>query len=366
MVDKSDKPEQSVEQFGSLGVPTQEVADTGAVKKGHSRLAKREADEQQLAGDLDELRDDETDELFGIEKVLRWPALRYSILLVCGLALLFVFGQGLSLLERIQRMPRWGQYVSYAALGLLAIAIVWSMVRLFGSYLRLQRTPRIALSALYELSDRAAIRQEANVAVDEARRKRERYLRSYQIETGKQVKRLLKAGVKKEEIQKLRKVRADLLSGQAAGASSEGWLADFEGRFLGVLDKLVDRRINSYSLRVGLKTAIAPTGLLDTAVVMINAHMIVADLCTIYNLRATRIGTTAIVFRMFISILAASQMEEAAESVTEAMLSEAAAGFGINLAKQVLRRVGEGVGNALLFRRLGKATKRHLRPLQVK
>ena len=99
--------------------------------------------------------------------------------------------------------------------------------------------------------------------------------------------------------------------------------------------------------------------------VLINAHLMVADLCRIYHLRATRIGTTAIVFRMFISILAASQMEAAAEGAAEMAggALEAAGQVLANIAKQVLRRAGEGAANSLLFRRLGRATKRHLRPL---
>ncbi len=54
------------------------------------------------------------------------------------------------------------------------------------------------------------------------------------------------------------------------------------------LDVIAKQRIADCAKLVGLKTAVAPTGFLDTAIVLTNAYRLITDLCRIYNVRGNR------------------------------------------------------------------------------
>ena len=92
-----------------------------------------------------------------------------------------------------------------------------------------------------------------------------------------------------------------------------------------------------------------------------NAYLLAGDLCIIYNLRTTGTGTAAILVRVLFNAFAASQASEWTESAAD-MLFEGG-GLVAGAAKAFAARAAEGGANYFLFRRLGAAMVRYLRPI---
>jgi len=346
-----------VEQQDSVGVPHDSTPPRRHVSHGQSRLVARETEEPEFE------MDDPTDELFGLEKILRWPLLRYSAVVIVGLVALIVLSQGVSLLNEIEQLPEWARVPGYAALGLLVLAILLAAIRLAGTCFRLERTPRIMMRTLRELQERDDLRRTATLALRDARRKLERYVRNYPQDK----RQLRKLGFTDEEVESLGAAREDLLSGQTARSTEDAWLADCEQRFISMLDEAARRRVKHCARQVGLKTAVAPTGFIDGAIVIVNAHIMVADLCRIYNLRTTKIGTTAVLLRTALNLLAATQLEDATHELWEAAERSLGKGVrGLPIVGHIVSRTAEGSANYVLCRRLGRAVIRHLRPLRDK
>ncbi len=347
-----------IEQQHSLGVPHGSTPPRRHVPPADSKLVARETEEPEFIP-----TDDPMDELFGLEKLLRWPLLRYAAVVLVGLVALVVLSQGVSLLNEIEQLPQWAHAPGYAALGLLALAILLATIRLAGAFFSLERTPRIAMRTLRELQERDDLRRTATLAFREARRKLERYVRSYPHDK----RRLQKLGFADVEVEALRLAREDLLSGQASRSTEDAWLADCEQNFVSVLDEAARRRVKRCARQVGLKTAVAPTGFIDGAIVIVNAHIMVADLCRIYNLRTTKVGTTAILLRTALNLLVATQLEDATQELWEAAERNLGKGIrGLPVIGPIVSRTAEGSANYVLCRRLGRAVMRHLRPLRDK
>lgn len=367
----SESIDEGVNQNGALGIPEQVATNSTLIPMADSLIEKR------TWGDVSEgdfLQ--ENGRLVGVERILKWKSGKY-IAVVLGACVVLIFSsQALSLINQIESLAPWARYLALAGLGFLIVAFGWASVQLVRSYMRFEKTPELLMKELAELSERARVRRIVNVAIEDARDKLEGYLRRYPGEV-EDARDLAAIGVAQEEIEQLVSARRDLLEGQGAQAGSEGWIDDFKTRFVEAIDQCANRVVEQYAKKVGLKTAIAPTGFVDTLVVLTNAYLMLRDLFVLYNVRLSRTGTFAVLFRVLLNAFAASQMEDLAEEVAGGFtrwlkdtVSKGNPSVGLPgadvvgaAATAVVSRVAEGTANYLLFRRLGKAVIRHLRPV---
>jgi len=173
-----------------------------------------------------------------------------------------------------------------------------------------------------------------------------------------------------DEIKSLKSNIKTLLRSENAGQSR--WIEDCERLFVAVIDEAAKRRVTSYAKRVGVKTAISPTGLVDSLIVTTNSVMMVEELCRLYGVRTGRWQSVLLTWRIFFSTFVSAKLEErideAADSLFEGALSsipEVSKELFARLSMGLLKRAAEGSVNMALFYRLGTATILSLRPIKV-
>ena len=119
-------------------------------------------------------------------------------------------------------------------------------------------------------------------------------------------------------------------------------------------------------VQVGVKTAAMPIGFVDAAIVLVNANLLVGDLCTIYNLRTSGLSTAAVLAWAFFNTVAASRLGEFTDEAAESVMKDVEAGLAGAVGGKVLAKASEGTLNALLVGRLGRTAMRRLRPVVLK
>ncbi len=116
-----------------------------------------------------------------------------------------------------------------------------------------------------------------------------------------------------------------------------------------------------------MKTAVSPNPLVDSLVTLYYGYTLVADLCSIYRLRAGAMGTALIAGHVFINAYLAGKADEA-EEVTESFV-ESLFGAGGKLAGEIageaVSKTGAGAFNYILMHRLGKTAAGLLRPVET-
>ena len=364
----SQSGDEGVNQMGALGVPQQIATSSTPVSSAESLLDKRRW------GDVreDDLMD-ERGRLVGIEKIVKWRSGKHILIAVSACVVLIFFAQAVSLINQLGSFTAWARYLGFAVILVLFVVFGWAGVQLVRGFLRFRKTPALLMKDLEEFSERARLRQRVNAATEDVRGVLEGYLRRYPSDAAN-CSELARVALTQEEVEQLVASRADLLDGQASKAGGEGWIADFESRFVCLIDGYANRVVERYARKVGLKTAVAPTGFIDTMIVLTNAYLMLRDLFVVYNVRLSRTGTFAVLFRVSLNAFAAGQMEDLSEDAAggftrwvKEVTGGGSTGGGSNpaqmVATAVLGRLAEGTGNYLLFRRLGKAVIRHLRPV---
>lgn len=285
--------------------------------------------------------------------------------LFVGASLLFVVAQAAALLDEIRKLPDWLAVPALAGAGLLILVMVAAAVRLLVLYVRMRASPAISVHAIQELGQRAEMRELASQQYSAACRILRTFVDRYPLEGKHREALLRRSGFRQDEIERLRCSAENLLGRELT--TYEGWLQECDRTFLAVLDGVARRRIRQYAIAVGVKTAAVPTGFADTAIVLLNAYLMIGDLCRIYNLRANSLGTLAILGHVFVNAFSAANLEQltdaAADNVGEAVST--AGGLLAGVAKTATARLAEGSANGLLFRRLGLTTMRRLRPIQL-
>jgi len=287
--------------------------------------------------------------------------------LIAGLALLVLFSQAAAVMDQISRLPTWPARVATAAVILLVLAVLASLVRLSWVFIRLGRSPRVSTRALRELAERADMRTLSLQRSAAAKAQLEGLLMSYPLGSNRDRLRLSRLGVTPEEIDRLESAARALRTQESGGDSA--WIGQFDRLFLSVLDEAAQRRVNRCAWLVGLKTAAVPGGGFDAAIVMINAYLLIADLCIIYNVRTGAWGTATVLLHVMVNALTATQIEDVTSAATDhwaGHLSQHLGGVAAGLtqvAGKVAARVGDGAVNAVLTRRLGGVAMRHLRPI---
>ncbi len=277
---------------------------------------------------------------------------------------LFIATEIISVIDKLANLPLWAQYTWYTAIGIFLTVILIAGLRLVGLYIKLARTPQVPLKGLDELARRQSLRKIATREMGRAHKQLVAYVETYPI--GEQIpdKPLLEMGFTDQEISKLIKQRESLLNPDST-PDAEQWLNKFNKDFQPLLDKCADRKIRSYALRVGIKTAVTPTGIIDTLIVTASSFTMIGDLCKIYNLRMGTLSTAVVMVRAFAFAYLAAEFEQIFEQVSDSIF-EGAEGFSSAVARVALPNIAEGKANAFLIWRLGKATKSLLKPMNPK
>lgn len=344
-------------QAESLGLPRrneQDESDEPIGPNGRNLFLERSTDTWSQTADVTEIK---SKSLRNADRILVC-----FVVIVFGLTLLFLASQALSLWGLIQSLPLIGRWFACFGLTAIATAILSAMGYLIWQLMRLRETPSVSLAALNQLHERSATRLSALEQSLKAAQRLEEFVKEFPL-AATEVSRLKKLGFE-AEIESLQQHRDRLLDSARGGPQL--FIRDVNDHFLSQIDEVAKRRIHQYSKQVGWKTAAAPTGLLDTCIVLVHSYLLIGDLCRIYNVRTTPGSTLVIMGLSLVNMIAASGMEDVTEHAANVVFKglEGAPIVG-GVIKGVTTRAAEGAANALLLRRLGYATLRQLRPIQV-
>lgn len=357
-----------------LGRPPQAPADLAPLTDA-DRDRLREHDDERAARELAEAERLITADPSGLGW-LGWfgsPLALAFLVGAGGLAGLFVFNQVLSVLAALATQPDYLRYAGYAGLVLLGGCVLYSFIRFGLLYVTLRRNQQVQVKGLQELARRTRLRWLAFAKSAEAKEQLEAYLRTYPLDAPKDRKMLAAAGLDDAAQARLRAAR-DALLDPAKFASSDEWFARFRDRFQAELDAVADARVKFWGSRVWVVTAVAPNAVVDTGATLFYTVSMLTDLCRVYNLRAGRTGTAALLGRVFVNAFLAGQgaeleklMEDQYDGLFHEALGVVGAGVGGNLAGKVLGKVGArattGYLNRVLVIRLGRYAARLLQPV---
>ncbi|MCU0703682.1 MAG: DUF697 domain-containing protein [Fimbriiglobus sp.] len=329
----------------------------------------RRAEEDQALRDLAE-----AEELTASDPAVGWlgwfahPLAAAFLIGSAGALGLFVYSQAVQILNALSGAAAWVQWLGYTGLTVFAGAVLYAVGRFAMVYARLRRNRQLRVAGLEELQLRTRLRWLAHAKAAEARTRLEQYLREFPIGTPKQAKTLAMVGLSPERVRALEMVRAELLNPARFSGTGE-WFERFRTGFQGVLDAATEERIAHWARRSGVTTALAPNGLVDSAATLYFGFALLADLCTIYSLRAGKAGTAVLLGRVFFSSYLSGQINDW-EKLTEEQIHQLlgpAGPLAELTAARVLSKVGAkattGLLNYFLLSRLGKYGCRLLRPV---
>lgn len=285
-------------------------------------------------------------------------ALIAMIVLVSAVLGLFVISQAVTFINHLAQSPVWVQWVGGAALLSVLIAIAASTSMLVGRYLRLSQTPAVWL-------DRLRLRELAGSATIEAKQKLEHLLREFPIDRDPPEK-WIRLGFSLDAQQTLARAKTELLNSRHG--HTHKWLNEYDELFLHPLDDVAQQRVKHYAKLVGLKTAVAPAGFLDAAIVLVNSYLLLAELCDIYHVRAGRLGTLRLLLRVGLNTVVSGNLDQQTEVLEDGLresIQDWTTGLVAQAVGKVVAKAAEGGANALLIYRVGRATIRELRPLRL-
>lgn len=338
-----------------LGIPddppesTETVGDTDNLFSG---------DESKADLELDQALSEATGGLGGLDGFRRLSVSGPLLILILCSALLFLLAQMLPLINQLALSPAYLRYPGMIVLILLLGGIGWALWQMVRVFRKMRITPRIPLDTLQQLADRAELRREVNIRLQQAKETLQEFLADYPLDDKSETMVLLGRFLDAGELKAFKDHAGKLRTGPVG--TSEGWLQRYDRQFLCPLDQAARKCIRRYAGRVSLKTAALPAGF-DTAVILLNAYLLAKDMCVMYNLRTTGPGTAAVLMRVLFNAFAASRMQDLTETASEMFFEGGGALAGMGRA--VGARLAEGGVNALLFMRLGAAMVRHLRPI---
>lgn len=278
---------------------------------------------------------------------------------------LFIATQILIFLDLVANAPVWVQAPLYILVFVLTGIVLSAGIRLITLYARLSQNPKISLKGLRNLSALKKSRREVQKNMTIAREQLLSYVSDYPIhDVVYDYDELKKLGFTQENLDKLNKHKNRLVRRDVAPSDKE-WLDDFQERFLSILNETVDGRIRYYMLRVGLKTAVIPSTLIDTLIVVYCSFAMIGDICKIYNLKMDTLSTAVILGRVFVHGYIAGELEELSTSIAEEVADKITQGVSKKFFDIFAPKTAEGAANALLLWRLGSAARKLLQPLDV-
>lgn len=306
--------------------------------------------------------------VFGLPAIFSHPLVGLVMLGAAGLLGLFLFNQVASAITAINTLPETVRWIGWTGLGLLSLVVLYSALRLGLLYARLRRNKQLRLQGLEELQKRTHLRWLINSKRHEAYSQLEAYLREYPAATDKDRKRLAGVGITGDDLNVLLQARQKLLDRDRWG-DSDAWFDGFRDTFQAKLDEAAARRVSYWSRRAAFATAVSPNAVADTGLTLYFSFAMLADLCTVYNLRAGRLGTMVLLSRVFFNSYLAGQLNELEGWTTDQIqqLVEPHLPASELVLGKVFSKIGAkasaGAVNYLLLSRLGKYAGRMLRPV---
>jgi putative membrane protein len=306
--------------------------------------------------------------VFGLPSILGHPLVGLVMLAAGGLLGLFMFNQVASAVTAVNTLPESIRWAGWGFFGLLTLAVAYALLRLTILYIRLRRNKQLRLKGLEELEKRTHLRWLINAKRHEAYTQLEAYVREYPAETDRERKRLAGVGLAGEDLYALTQARQKLLD-RDRWSDSATWFDGFRDSFQSKLDEAAARRVSYWARRTAFATAVSPNALADTGLSLYFSFALLADLCTIYNLRAGRLGTMVILTRVFFNSYLAGQLNEMEgwtadqiQQLVEPHLPTSELVLGKVFSK-LGAKASAGAVNYLLLSRLGKYGCRMLRPV---
>jgi putative membrane protein len=306
--------------------------------------------------------------VFGLPSILGHPLVGLIMLAAAGLLGLFMFNQVASAVTAINTLPESVRWLGWGFFGLLSFAVVYAVLRLLILYIRLRRNKQLRLKGLEELEKRTRLRWLINAKRHEAYSQLEAYVREYPANTDKDRKRLAAVGLAGEDLNAAVVARQKLLD-RDRWPDSDAWFDGFRDTFQAKLDEAAGRRVSYWARRAAFATAVSPNSLADTGLTLYFSFAMLADLCTLYNLRAGRLGTMVLLSRVFFNSYLAGQLHEMEgwtadqiQQIVEPHLPTSELVLGKVFSK-LGAKASAGAINYLLLTRLGKYGCRMLRPV---
>lgn len=306
---------------------------------------------------------------FGIRQLVASPLMLAAITLAVAGTLLVILSEVFQFLEAVQSAPVFVQVFAYSFVSILVILLGLSFARLALAYRRLRVTPKVDLDAIRQAKRRAVTRDQIQRQVEAGYQSLRGLVSDYPINSTEHKNFLSRCGMSTQEWKTLRSNIETLLNCEAVGQSR--WIEDCERLFINLIDDVAKQLVSSYAKRVGLKTAISPTGFIDSLIVFTNSVLMVEELTRLYGVRTTRwqsvILTWRIFFGTFVSAKLEEQIDEFASSLFDGFVNvpQIAKGLLTQVSVGLLTRVAEGGVNMAMFYRLGTATILFLRPIQL-
>jgi uncharacterized membrane protein YcjF (UPF0283 family) len=308
----------------------------------------------------------------------------YMLVGVAALIALFMIGQIMDAIAKIQTLPFWSQWVVGISLALVVGVLLFLIYQLTVLFSKLRRNEPIHLVGLRALAEREELRK---YGIQQANKGKDRlidYLSTYPIENHKL---LLSAGLLQSDIDILNKYREILLK-DAKTENSQKWIEKFYAGFQIILDEAAKRRVKSYAIKTGLKTSISAMPLLDNIIMLTMSLLMIKDLSILYHLYLKPTASAMILVRAFAQAYLAGEMQDLSESLYdnaskampdssfETLSTYLTEQFGEQLSGQIAQmsskvskiigsKAGEGFINGLLVKRLGYATLKLLRPVEI-
>ncbi|WP_020472248.1 DUF697 domain-containing protein [Zavarzinella formosa] len=306
--------------------------------------------------------------VFGLPSLFGHPLVGLVMLGMGGILGLFLFNQVSTAIIAIQALsgPMW--YAAWGVFGLLSFLVLYSVSRLIVLYLKLRRNKQLRLRGLEELERRTRLRWLINAKRHEAYEQLTNYLLEYPASTDRDRKRLARVGLAGDSLYAVMKTR-DQLMDKDRWPDSQSWFVAFRETFQQKLDDAARERIKYWSRRAAFATAVSPNALADTGMTLYFSFAMIADLCTIYNLRAGRLGTMVLLTRVFFNSYAAGQineMEGMASDQLQQFVEPHLPASEVFLGKvfgKLGAKASAGAVNYLLISRLGKYAAKVLRPV---
>lgn len=298
------------------------------------------------------------------------PVLVAFFVLCLTIFAFIILSEFFKFIQAVQSAPYPFQVIGVVVVSILAIALVWAAARLVMTCRQFVISPQVQLDQIRDPQSHTITREQNTKQVEAGYQALLTLVKKYPIEDSKQIELLRLAGMTEAEKVKFIKDIGDLKKTDFAGKSK--WIEDCDRLFVKKIDDFASQRVWDYSIRVGIKTALCPTGLLDALIVIVNSLLMVEELCRLYNVRAnwwnSAFLTARLVFNIFISAKLERNLDNIANSFSDE-LALASSNLGNELSKCFLgvgKRTVEGAFNYFLIKRLGHATMRYLRPIKLK
>jgi len=144
------------------------------------------------------------------------------------------------------------------------------------------------------------------------------------------------------------------------------WLKSVNSGVIQPLDSAADRLILSSAIKVGVKTAISPRGVIDSLIVLTHSWLLIRNLCRLYNLRPNGWEICIIFGFSGFNALVSDKGDDAASSIQKEIADNGAnyvSGLAANALGLLTSRAAEGSVNGLLIHRLGYQVKKYIRPI---